>query len=228
MRKYFCDICGREIPEPIPKMHEDCPIMTMCQDVSEVCPDCYKAGQKIRPQEVLLSTWRQAASASNGTMPRPAITKMASNGECTTIQMTGEASKGTVTKLDSSISRTPTAPEGISYAARAPEGYAFTGSLSGGKESPQPKAIAGNQGKKSAGTSMGHGEHWSIKRETHRMLKDYREKNGLGCLDALSKKSGVSVDILRSMLDAKPNPINTWLMVRDAITALEKAEKKGP
>lgn len=75
---------------------------------------------------------------------------------------------------------------------------------------------------------MGHGEHWSIKRETHRMLKDYREKNGLGCLDALSKKSGVSVDILRSMLDAKPNPINTWLMVRDAITALEKAEKKGP
>jgi len=146
MRKYFCDICGREIPEPIPKMHEDCPIMTMCQDVSEVCPDCYKAGQKIRPQEVLLSTWRQAASASNGTMPRPAITKMASNGECTTIQMTGEASKGTVTKLDSSISRTPTAPEGISYAARAPEGYAFTGSLSGGKE-VRSQSDCGNQGK---------------------------------------------------------------------------------
>lgn len=90
------------------------------------------------------------------------------------------------------------------------------------------KAMVQDSAKKPGGAAKKNGEHWAIKRETHQMLKDYREKNGLGCLDALSKKSGVSVEILRSMLEAQPNPINTWLMVRDAITALEKAEKKGP
>ena len=77
---------------------------------------------------------------------------------------------------------------------------------------PAPKPVSARSGP---------GSHWAEKRETMERLVAFR-RNGLGTTHKIAEAAGLSPDTIRSMLDAKPHPIDEWRQVKKALDRLEK------
>lgn len=63
MRRYFCDVCGREFDGTVPDTGQEqaaYEAREACSVVQDVCPSCEAAGRKLNIAAVILGVWRDA------------------------------------------------------------------------------------------------------------------------------------------------------------------------
>ena len=79
-----------------------------------------------------------------------------------------------------------------------------------------------------AAASEPKGRGGAEKRAVFERLRDFRDRNGLGCLRKIvnAANGAVTEDALRSMLVGTPYPIAKWRVVEAALTQIEGAQDK--
>lgn len=75
MRKYYCDICGREMLGPMQEADLACEAVAAAH-VADVCNVCLAVGRKINVRHIILRQWREmvesTASVTGASVMQPA------------------------------------------------------------------------------------------------------------------------------------------------------------
>lgn len=201
MRKYYCDICGKEMLKPDTDAVRSCEA-AMAVATEDVCARCLDIGRRINVREMVRKHW-QALAGNSG----PA----AASGSETAVVTTSKQKTGRSARNAPGSGAVKPA---VSWVERK------TGDAATAASGSPVKTDDNTSGRKP-------GQHWAEKRRIMGELRAYREANGLGSLYALAKAANLEADVLRQMLNAKPYPIDIWQRVDKGLQKLrEDAEQE--
>lgn len=200
MRKYYCDICGKEMLKPDADAIRSCEA-AMAVAAEDVCVRCLDIGRRINVREMVRKHWQALTGVSAA----------AAGGSETTAVTTPKRETGR-------SAQNASGPGAVKPAVSRVE-----------RKTGDAMAAASGSPVKTDDNAPGRkpGQHWAEKRRIAGELRAYRDKHGLGSLQALAKQSGVDADVLRQMLSAKPYPIDVWQRVDKGLQKLrEDAEQE--
>lgn len=189
MKKYYCDICGKEMSRPNVDEIKAC-AAAVAAVVEDVCPRCLEAGRRINVRNMILKKWQALVGAGQTPQAAAAVRGSAETGR-------QEHPAARQPEMDRPKRTVPRPAAAAKKAEDAP----------GGASSGSPAKGSSNA------SSRKPGQHWAEKRRIMGELRAYREENGLGSLYALAKAADLDADVLRQMLNAKPYPIDIWQRV---------------
>lgn len=198
MKKYYCDICGKEMSRPNVDEIKACAAAAAAV-VEDVCPRCLEAGGRINVRGMILKQWQALVGV----------------GQTPQTRANGGHVKAEPARQEYPAARQPemdrpkrTVPRPAAAAKKADDTPGGANSGSPAKES-------------SSASNRKPGQHWAEKRRIMGELRGYREANGLGSLYALAKAADLDADVLRQMLNAKPYPIDIWQRVDKGLQKLQ-------
>lgn len=201
MRKYYCDICGKEMLKPDADAVRSCEA-AMAVVAEDVCARCLDIGRRINVREMVRKHWQALAGnsgpvAASGSGMVVATTSKQETGRSAQNALGSGAVKPAVSRVE--------------------------------RKTGDATAVASGSPVKTDDNTPGRkpGQHWAEKRRIMGELRAYREANGLGSLYALAKAANLEADVLRQMLNAKPYPIDIWQRVDKGLQKLrEDAEQE--
>ena len=66
MKKYFCDVCGKEFdPAAVPAVDVAYPARDACPSAQDVCPACLAVGKSLEVEQLVLDACTRSRSASH-------------------------------------------------------------------------------------------------------------------------------------------------------------------
>lgn len=253
MVKRFCDVCGEEMPcnEPVlgsdTQDTKDKHLAELC-GAPDVCEECRSFANLFDWAGALLDLWRNRGKARageektsepeeaprRGRKPgRPPKTATSGNGEEPVAKR-----RGRPLKHESSAKKQPQEPQAPkSEPVRTEPTPAATPVVA----TPKPSAAATHdhtrrpmQGmapvtitapaQTPKGMDPAVAEEKALKREAFNNLVEYRRSHGPGSFHKLAESSGLTVDVLRLMLDGAKVSKSCWARVNDAIKQLKAKE----
>lgn len=206
MRKYYCDICGKEMLKPDADAVRSCEA-AMAIVAEDVCARCLDIGRRINVRAMVRKHWQALAGVS--TVPPVGNSRPAAAGSSETAVIT--TSKQETGRSAQNVPGPGAVKPAVSRVERK------TGDAATAASGSLVKTDANAPGRKP-------GQHWAEKRRIMGELRAYREANGLGSLYALAKAANLEADVLRQMLNAKPYPIDIWQRVDKGLQKLRKSE----
>lgn len=213
MRKFYCDVCGKEMQPPsVGSGHFDFSAAALCPELEDICSVCAEIGASLNAHDLILDIWKNRATGR----AIPAVSAPAD--EVCSVQVgqePGQASTGLEPVLDvvpvlPGAEDSPVVSDNVMEAERPKQRRKR-------KQKEKPAEVLAEPDKTEC--VGGSDSNAAEKRAVLDRLWAYRQEHGVGSISALADICGVTPSLIRSMLRSERHSIGEWRAVGAALDA---------